>query len=388
MATSYLGLIERKWCDKMKFFNPYLDPFNIRITGEVPVFDKYAYEKYKNTNFVYDKLFIAKSQNLDSGNLESLKDNYKNIKYPIFIKPRWGHKSASSKNCFKIKNADELKNKFSIPNMMWSQFIDGTEGMTDFVLKNGEIVYQLTYKYSDAQHGYIDQWKYISPDNVPPGNVINWVKKNINNFTGIVNVQYRNNIIIEVGLRFARGGAYMNSTKNETLIKNINSLIEDNKWNYWLTEEMKFKPFYSFKCYTEAPIIYLFPQYVLDFLMWKYNAKPFYEYYFEPNGKDGTVFFQFLHDNLEQGLQAKKRIESLFTSIQYILMSLIFLGLLAIILNYRFSGFFLFIVLLVLFTRILNPISYNMNQLKSIKNKNTYIIISLIVIFISLYKIN
>ena len=129
-------------------------------------------------------------------------------------------------------------------------------------------------------------------------------------------------------------------------------------------------------------------QYVLDFLMWKYNAKPFYEYYFEPNGKDGTVFFQFLHDNLKQGLQAKKRIESLFTSIQYILMSLIFLGLLAIILNYRFSGFFLFIVLLVLFTRILNPISYNMNQLKSIKNKNTYIIISLIVIFISLYKIN
>ena len=46
-------------------------------------------------------------------------------------------------------------------------------------------------------------------------------------FTGIVNVQYRDDKIIEVSLRFARGGAYVLSTKNEYLIKNINNLVDN-----------------------------------------------------------------------------------------------------------------------------------------------------------------
>ena len=44
--------------------------------------------------------------------------------------------------CFKLH---------SKKNMIWSEFIDATEGMTDFILVNGEIVYQLTYVYSDKQ---------------------------------------------------------------------------------------------------------------------------------------------------------------------------------------------------------------------------------------------
>ena len=387
MTTSYLGTVEKNWCKMMKFFNPYIDPFIHRITHIVPVYDRQAYEKYPKTNFVYDKLYIAKSQNLLAGKLDTFDSSNQNIKYPIFIKPRWGHKSASSKNCFKIKNYDELKTKFNIPNMMWSQYIDGTEGMTDFVLERGEIVYQLTYKYSDKQHGYIDQWKYISPDNMPPPNVVEWIKKNIKNYTGIVNVQYRNNIIIEVSLRFARGGAYINSTKNESLIKNINNLINEGKWNHWISEKMNFEPFYSFKCYTDLPIIYLLAQYVLDYLMKKYNAKPFYEYYFEPNGKEGTVFFQFLHTNYDEGIKAKKFIEDLFNICQYISYIFIVTILISIILNYRFSGFLVFMMFFLFLTRLLNPISYNLNQIKNIKNKKLHLLITLLIVLIILYRL-
>ena len=84
---------------------------------------------------------------------------------------------------------------------MWSSFVDATEGMTDYVLKEGEIVHQITYNYSEKQNGFSDDWKYISKENTPPDYVTEWVNKNIKGFNGVVNVQYRGPSIIEVGLR-------------------------------------------------------------------------------------------------------------------------------------------------------------------------------------------
>ena len=82
--------------------------------------------------------------------------------------------------------------------MMWSDFVDGREGMTDFIILNGNILHQITYIYSDKQHGFTDSWKYISSKTPAPTKIKNWVQKNLDNFTGVVNVQYRNNTIIEV----------------------------------------------------------------------------------------------------------------------------------------------------------------------------------------------
>ena len=44
------------------------------------------------------------------------------------------------------------------------EFIPETEGMTDYFIHNGNIVHQITYIYSETQHGTIaDDWKFISP---------------------------------------------------------------------------------------------------------------------------------------------------------------------------------------------------------------------------------
>ena len=74
--------------------------------------------------------------------------------------------------------------------------------------------------YSDKQNGFSDDWKLVSPALTPPVNVVEWVNINMTEFTGIVNAQYRDAKIIEIGLRLARGGAYIISTQNEALIKN------------------------------------------------------------------------------------------------------------------------------------------------------------------------
>ena len=354
-------MFEKGWCELLNIYNPYKDPWTIRITKNVPDFDGQAYNKYPKHNFVYDKLWICKSQNVRSGTLEDLIENrYKAQNYPIFIKPRWGHKSASSKNCYKIHSYEELLKYKHIPNMMWSEFIKDTEGMTDFMVHKGNIVHQITYKYSDTQHGVVaDDWKYISPDNQPPEYVVSWINTHMKEYTGICNVQYRGTTIIEVGLRCARGGAYILNTKNNDLIKAINELCDNETWDYNTSRDFDFQPYYSFKCFTTTPIIYLYPQHLLDFTMNQNDCLEFYEYYFEPSGKDGMVFLQFLHEDFDKGSSLKSTIEYgfSFTQLLFTIMILIILVCFAFRLKDRFE--ILTVILLLFSTRFINALNTN-----------------------------
>lgn len=354
------------WCKKMGFFNPYIDPFHHFISKNVPDFDGQAFYKYTDHNFVYDKLWIAQSQGLLAGQLKKLRPN-ENIAMPIFIKPRWGHETASSKNCFKINSWDELSQYNHIPDMMWSEFIDAKEQMTDYILLNGQIVYQITYVYSETQNEFIDDWKYISPDNQPIPKITDWVNRNLAGFTGAVNVQYRDDKIIEVGLRLARGGAYILSTKNKYLIENINNVVDKGQWDYSMEEKMTYKPFYSFKCYTTAPMLYVYPQYVIDYVMKKHNAMPFYEYYFEPAGKKGMVTFQFMHENYEDGMKAKKHLETMIDFAQYLFIFLLLCILFIFSFNKMVAVILIIIVGMLFNTRFLNPLGVQYQQWKSMK---------------------
>ena len=382
---------EKSWCKLMGYFNPYIDPFKFHLTSNMPVYDGKAYKKYPEYNFVYDKLWIIKSQGLMGGKLEDVRGKEEQLfqimstnvtsplisdhirletggsggAAPLFIKPRWGHLSASSKNCFKINNADELKKYSHYDNMMWSEFIDAKEGMTDYVLLKGKIVHQITYTYSDKQNGFTDDWKYISAETNPLPNITEWVTCHLPNFTGIVNVQYRDTKIIEVGLRLARSGAYLLSTENGDLIKNINGIFDRQTWDYSLKNKLKFKPFYVFKCFTTLPIIYLFPQHVLDYIVKSHTHRPFYEYYFEPAGKEGMVFLQFMDDDFKRGMQTKEKIQSWFNIVQIISYLLLLVALVVPFFQFRWNYSLSAVIIILLSTRYLNPMLSNYNLYKA-----------------------
>jgi hypothetical protein len=373
---------EESWCKYMGYKNPYLDHFKNHITSTVVTRDAQAYIKYKHHRIVYDKLWIAKTQHMKCGLLDELSNKHKRetINYPIFIKPRWGHLSATSKNCYKINNQQELEKYLNIREMMWSEFIDGTEGMTDFLLLNGNIVYQLSYDYSHKQNGFSDVWKYISPDTPTPTTVIQWVNHHMDNYTGFVNVQYRKDIrenkhrIIEVGLRPARSGAYIIATDNEAIMRNIHNVVDKNYWDSSLEKNMRFTPYYSFKCFTKLPILYLWPQKILDCIVSFYTPRPLYEYYFEPVNNEGTVFLQFSHDNFDTGMEAKKKIELLFNITQFIMVVLILFSILSILLFKSPLKYLITVTILGLFfTRFLNPLSANYALYKVFKSKHTQI---------------
>ena len=342
--------------------NPYTDSFDYRITKSIPDFDIQAYQMFPNHQFVYDKLFVAKSQNMKGGELGEL-ENKTNITYPIFIKPRYGHKSASSKNCYKINRYSDLSPHFQKPEMMWSEFVDATESMTDFIIVNGQIVYQLTYIYSDKQHGFSDAWKYISTENTPPPAIIEWVNKNMTGYTGPLNVQYRSDKIIEVGMRFARGGIYLESTDNGVLVNNINQFWKNKTWDYKSEEQLGFKPYYSFKCWSPFPIVYLLPQHIVDIIMKTSGCKKFYEFYFEPTGKGNLVFFQFLHEDFHKGMVVKKTIEALVIFLHIILLMLLVCSVALILNNFSFGKILLLLFLLIYVTTFDNSLNIIHNQI-------------------------
>ena len=155
----------------------------------------------------------------------------------------------------------------------------------------------------------------------------------------------------------ARSGAYIVSTRNEALIKNINNIFLNKTWDYNLKEEMKFKPFYVYKCFTQIPIIYIFPQKLVDWYIRDKTSYPFYEYYFEPTGSSGMVFFQFMDDDFDRGMQTKKEIEKIFNIAQMVMYALICLVIYILgSTDWEHRYLFAFFVLFLFLTRFFNPI--------------------------------
>jgi hypothetical protein len=240
--------------------------------------------------------------------------------------------------------------------------------MTDFLLLNGRIVYQITYIYSDEQNGFTDVWKYVSPNTPAPPSIVNFVMNNIHEHTGFVNVQYRLNKIIEIGLRPARSGMYIIGADCPALSKNIYNVLDKSFWDDSLDKDITFEPYYVYKCYTRVPVIYIWPQRVIDTITPLFTDIPLYEYYFEPVNNEGVVFFQFMCRDHKTGMRSKQLIEFLFILTQLIF--IILFGLIIFMLftsksHYKYGIVVVFI--LVWLTRFLNPLYVNYNCYKAYK---------------------
>ena len=321
---------DKHYTKALRISNPK-DTVVYKLDPSMPATDSKAYKINPQYRILYDKLFIIQSQHLLGGELSELKE--RDVEFPIFIKPRYGHKTSSSKDCYKIKKKEDLEPHYHKKNMIWSEFIDATEGMTDFVLVNGEIVYQLTYVYSEKQYGFADVWKYISSDSKPPDDIIAWVHKHLQGYTGPLNVQYRDTTIIEIGLRFARRGMYIESTQHKELIESINHVWKHKTWHY--RQDIVIQPFYSFKCYSPIPVFCMLPHHLIQFILHHNGALPYSEFYFEPINTSSTIFYQFLHRDFDKGMRLKHTIETLLSIVNMSFLFITALLILCVILNIK-----------------------------------------------------
>jgi len=296
-----------------------------KLSSNMPKNDYDAYYNNIEHQFVYDKLWVANSQHIQSGKMDDLlREEFKYINYPIIIKPRWGHLSNNNRHIYKIHSYGELGRYSHLKDMIWTNYFEGTEETTDFLIKDGKIVHNITYEHSAKPNNIVsDKWKWIAPGVKPPAQISDWVESHLTNYTGIFNVQYIGERIIEGSLRLARGGAYIYGIENDHYVERINDFIDNKKWEQ---KSFDYEPFYAFKCYTSIPLFYLLPNKLMQYLMKKNGCKEFNEYYFENNEKSGQVFYQFFHTNFDKGVHTQKMITNLTNFMQVFFIGLAILG--------------------------------------------------------------
>ena len=150
-----------------------------------------------------------------------------------------------------------------------------------------------------------------------------------------------------------------------SLSYNIYNVLDKGFWDDTLDKKIHFEPYYVYKCYTRFPMLYIWPQSMLDCILPKVTDMPLYEYYFEPVNNEGIVFFQFMHRDHAKGLRIKTIIETCCAITQLTVV----VAFIMVVYSFLFKGHvkyglsILFIVLL--FTRFLNPLYVNYNCYKA-----------------------
>ena len=152
--------------------------------------------------------------------------------------------------------------------------------------------------------------------------------------------------------------------------KNIKNEHANQFWDNSLDQQITFKPFYVFKCFSKGPILYLWPHNLVNFIVNRYTDMPIREYYWEPVSGEGMVFYQFMTQDPEQGMKAKKTIELMFALTQLVVAIMIALLVVAFfaapqkVFIFSLVAFFLFCL-----TSMLNPLYVPLNLYHALRQK-------------------
>jgi hypothetical protein len=171
-----------------------LQNYNIDINNLIPKNDLEAWMMYPEYNFLYNKMFICKYQNIKHYPMPI----YPN-KYPIVIKPII-NLMGMGLNAIKINNDKEF-NQHLNNNHFWCEYLKGEHLSWDITIRNGQIIFISCFKgYKSKIFGAFNYWKLIKKIQLP--DIINkLVKSHLSDYTGCLNVETISNKMIECHLR-------------------------------------------------------------------------------------------------------------------------------------------------------------------------------------------
>ena len=197
--------------------NDYIKKYN--LSNEIITDDFDAWEKLVNFRKIYDKLFIAYSQNISSGPMGIYPKEY-----PVIFKPIINLFGMS--RGFKIINNvkeydDNLKDGF-----FWMKYFPGKQINIDLILVDGNINFYSALLSVDNSDGTFNYHESI-PDYQLDLKIVDWIKINLQNYTGCLNLEIIDNNIIEVHLRL-NGDFYL---YNKDFVLELEKLYTKKQWN-------------------------------------------------------------------------------------------------------------------------------------------------------------
>lgn len=163
----------------------------------VPADDPEAWAWNPRHRWIFDKLQLALSQNLEAGPHGLMPK-----RFPVFSKPifNFGGMGAGSRQ---LRNAAEYM-RHNTPGHLWMPLLDGPHVSTDAAVVDGSVAWMRHATGLPTREGMFDHWTVhaaVMPDLA--ARLTTWVAGNLDGYTGMLNLETIGGIIIDAHLRFA-----------------------------------------------------------------------------------------------------------------------------------------------------------------------------------------
>ena len=178
---------------RMQYFETAECPDDVKIPTE----DGDAWRWYPEYKWVYDKLAVAETQNLDCAPHGIDPDSF-----PVFSKPIYNMRGMGAGSGV-LRTLKEYKHR-QRPGHMWMQLLEGDHVSTDVAVVNGEIKWQRHTVGTPLDGGMFDYWTVLAASRPEIEDYLAaWVKSHMPTYTGMLNFETIGARIIEVHMRFA-----------------------------------------------------------------------------------------------------------------------------------------------------------------------------------------
>jgi len=170
---------------------------HVETPARIPTEDSDAWEWYPRHRWVYDKLQVALSQNLEAGPHGTAPP-----RFPMFSKPIMNLKGMGAGSCV-INSRAEYEASYT-PGHFWVTLLSGRHVSSDVAVVNGASHWWGHVTGTPAGEGTFDYWTvHAEPDAEIEARCGAWIGKHLGGYTGMLNLETIGGTIIEAHLRFA-----------------------------------------------------------------------------------------------------------------------------------------------------------------------------------------
>ena len=178
---------------RMQYFDQALCPPGVNIPTE----DADAWNWYPDHRWVYDKIAVALSQGLEAGPHGTVP-----ARFPVFSKPITNLRGMGIGS--RIVASSHDYSLACTPGHMWMPLLEGPHVSSDVAVVDGEPQWWRHVTGNPGPDGTFDYWMILAAaDPAIEGHCGAWIRRNLAGYTGMVNVETIDGVIIEVHLRLS-----------------------------------------------------------------------------------------------------------------------------------------------------------------------------------------
>ena len=212
-----------------------------------------AWEYYNKHKRIYNKLWLVEKQNIECGPVGTSPKSY-----PIIIKPII-NLFGMSKGFIRLNNLKEYNDNLN-EGSFWMPFLSGTNYTIDVVLDKGKIVAYYGMESNPGKSGTFEYHKYKPYYNLP-NRISKFIESIMKSYTGVMNIEIIDNIIIEAHLRL-NGDCYI---YDDNFFIQVDNMIANREYTFTKYNNN----FYLFPFFVKKITLSSFKKKIIEDLLFK-----------------------------------------------------------------------------------------------------------------------